>query len=163
MNSQFKEPESFNHYSRYLPNIAMLLVLCEEEARLYYFNASSLTCLKSIEADIHVCETEERPPSAGSPIRDDRKEALRYIFYHKVDHELSLLLKEYPVPVFVTGKNAMLNRFGRWTKNVKNIGSYLQSDPENIREDDLPKLIAIVAISSLAKADHLNVTGSLFA
>jgi hypothetical protein len=109
--------------------MAVVLALCEEKAILYYFNASNLTCLKSIEADIHLSETETDPPRAGDPTRNDRREALQYIFYHKVDRELSLLLKKYPVPVFVTGKGTMLCKFGRWTKNVKNIRSYLQCDP----------------------------------
>ena len=95
----------------------LLLVLGEENAGLYYFNASALTCLRTIEADIHVAETETCPRPAVGPIREDRREALQYIFYRKVDNELSLLLKKYPMPVFVTGKGAMLSRFGRWTKN----------------------------------------------
>ncbi|HVS98840.1 MAG TPA: hypothetical protein VHE54_20265 [Puia sp.] len=95
----------------------LLLVLGDENARLFYYDASTLSCLRSIDADIHTYET--NAPPAGTPQRQDRKEALRYIFCHQVDDELSRLLKEYPVPVFVTGKCAMLIRFDRWIKNVK--------------------------------------------
>lgn len=87
----------------------LLLVLGEENARLYYFNSSSLSCLRSIEADSFSKPT-------ANPGRDDRREALQYIFCHKVDDELSLLLKDYPVPLFVMGTGAMLIRFGRWVK-----------------------------------------------
>lgn len=96
--------------SRGLP--FLLLVLGEENAGLYYCDSSSLSCLLSIEAD-----TFSKP--AGNPGRDDRVEALQYIFYHKVDDELSALLKEYPVPLFVMGQRTMLVRFGRWIKDIK--------------------------------------------
>jgi hypothetical protein len=95
----------------------LLLVLGDEYARLFYFDASTFSCLRSIEADIHTYETDA--PLAGPHLRQDRKEALQYIFCHKIDDELSLLLKEYPVPVIVTGKCAMLIRFCRWIRNVK--------------------------------------------
>jgi len=89
----------------------LLLVLGEENAGLYYFNSSSLSFLRSIQAD-----TFSKP--AANPGRDDRQEALQYIFCHKVDDELSLLLKEYPVPLFVLGTGAMLIRFGRWIRGL---------------------------------------------
>jgi hypothetical protein len=96
--------------SRGLP--FLLLVLGEENAGLYYFNSSSLSCLRSIEADTF-------SKAAANPGRDDRVEALQYIFYHKLDDELSPLLKEYPVPLFVMGPGAMPARFGRWIKHLK--------------------------------------------
>jgi hypothetical protein len=140
-----------------LPSRYLLLALGEENAKLYYFNASALTCLKSSEADIHAAAMEAYPPPAGGQVRDDRQEALQYIFYHKVDHELSLLLKEYPVPVFVTGKRTMLSRFARWTKNVKNIVSYLRCDPENRFADKRAGLAA-----GLGDAADYPLPGAVF-
>jgi hypothetical protein len=97
----------------------LLLVLGDENAGLYYFNSSSLSCLRSIEADIHVSETDTFAKTSANAGRDDRREALQYIFYHKVDEELSTLLKEYPVPLFVMGPGTILIRFGRWIKDIK--------------------------------------------
>jgi hypothetical protein len=96
----------------------LLLVLGEEIAGLYYFNSSSLSCLRSVEADTF-------SKTVLNPGRDDRREALQYIFCHKVEDELSLLLKEYPVPLFVMGTGAMLVRFGRWIRclTLINVGA----------------------------------------
>ena len=90
----------------------LLLVLGEENAGLYYFNSSSLSRLRSIEADKFL-------KGAANPALDDRQKALQYIFCHKVDDVLSPLLKEYPVPLFVTGSAATLTPFDRWIKHVK--------------------------------------------
>jgi hypothetical protein len=103
--------------SRGLP--FLLLVLGEENAGLYYFNSSSLSRLRSIEPDIPAADSPMFEKPAAGAGRDDRREALQYIFYHKVDDELSPLLKEYPVPLFVMGTGAMLTRFGRWIKDIK--------------------------------------------
>lgn len=137
VNGNFRIRDILDHRRRTLSYL--LLALGEEASKLYYFNSSSLTCLRTIETDIRSCQVD--PPARPATDTRDRIEALQYIFCHKIDYELSLLLQEYALPVVVTGKTHMLGRFGRWTKNGKYVASYIPGEPENMKETELLKLI----------------------
>lgn len=86
------------------PTQYLLLTLGERMCRIFYYNESQLTNLRSIEADID--------PASDSTDHD----ALLYIFMHKVEDELTLLLQNYPLPVFVAGKVPLLRNFRKLIK-----------------------------------------------
>lgn len=81
------------------PTKYLLLTLGERMCRVFYYNESQLTNIRSIEADID--------PASNSTDHD----ALLYIFMHKVEDELTILLKNYPFPVYVAGKVPLLRNF----------------------------------------------------
>jgi|SRR5579872_1906775 len=86
------------------PTTYLLLTLGERMCRIFYYSESQLTNIRSIEADID--------PASNSTDHD----ALLYIFMHKVEEELTLLLKNYPLPVFVAGKVPLLRNFRKLAK-----------------------------------------------
>ena len=86
------------------PTKYLLLTLGERICRIFYYNESQMTSIRCIEADID--------PASNSTDHD----ALLYIFMHKVEDELILLLKNYPFPVYVAGKVPLLRNFRKLIK-----------------------------------------------
>jgi hypothetical protein len=119
-----------------------LLLLGEEIARTYYFSASGLFLIKTSTADVRL-RTKWVPDLAKGFLTDqDRKDALRHIFYHQIDDLLSKMLRSSPLPVLIIGNPVAFRGFRRLTKNLRNIGAYIDADPQPLTEEDILRLLA---------------------
>ena len=58
-----------------------------------------------------------------------------------MDEGLSLILKSYQLPVFVVGRDEIINRFKKITKNSGNIAKYIQGNYLHATESEIEEMM----------------------
>ena len=67
----------------------------------------------------------------------DQKECITNMFLFQMDQGLSIILKSYPLPVFVMGQEKLLEHFKKITKNDENLVHFIHGNYEEASESDL--------------------------
>ncbi|MDO6430060.1 hypothetical protein Q4E93_05660 [Flavitalea sp. BT771] len=124
----------------------LVLQLSGESSKMYLDDGTKFVLLKSdIPQNIHAFERDmpEKVGKFSDP--EDHKEILIDNFLHHCDQGLTLILKSYPLPVFVTGTDRVLGHFKKITRNPKSLvefipGSYLAASEAELREVIQPYL-----------------------
>ena len=118
----------------------LILMLSAESSKMYLYNNEQFVQVKySLPANVHAYERDM--PEKVSHFSDPKqhKEILLDNFLHHMDEELSIALKQYPLPVFVMGAERVLGHFKKMTRHKKNItqfihGNYLEATEPEIRK-----------------------------
>lgn len=118
----------------------LVLQLSAESSKIYLGDCAKFDLIKSnVPANIHAYER-DLPEKAGNfsdPVA--YKEVMLDKFLHHLDQGLTLILKAYPLPVFVMGTEKVLGHFKKLTRNEKSLvrfipGNYLDASGTEIRE-----------------------------
>ena len=118
----------------------LVLQLSGESSKIYLGNCSKFILLKSnFPQNIHAYER-DMPEKVGKYSDPEaHKEILLDNFLHHLDQGLTLILKAYPLPVFVMGPEKVLGHFRKISNNRKSLvqfihGNYLDASETEIRE-----------------------------
>ncbi len=118
----------------------LVLQLSGESSKMYLGNCSKFILIKSnLPQNIHAYERDMPEKVGNFSDQDKHKEVLLDNFLHHLDQGLTLILKAYPLPVFVMGPEKVLGHFKKITKNEKSLvqfihGNYLEASETEIRE-----------------------------
>jgi len=120
----------------------LLLLLSGKSSRMYLGNCSKFILIKSNVPD-NVNAYERDLPEKVTHFCDahNNKEVLLDKFLLHMDEGLSLVLKAYPLPVFVLGAKRVLGHFGKITRNEKSIIQTIEGKYEEAGEPELRRLI----------------------
>jgi hypothetical protein len=116
----------------------LIFLLSSKSSKMYLGNATNLTLIKS-NARADAVESERDMPEMVSNFSDPLKhqEILLNKFVRQMDEGLSLILKAYPLPVFVMGVKRVLGHFKEISKNEKSIVEYIHSNCEEASQEEI--------------------------
>ena len=108
---------------------------------MYYSNGIRFILLKSNIRDqpSHSKIALGKAPDLPSYIKTEKIQQNR--FFHHMDEGLSLILKSYQLPVFVIGRDEIVNRFKKITKNPSNIVKYIQGNYLHATESEIEEMM----------------------
>ena len=118
----------------------LVFLLSTKVSKTYLGNCSQFVLIKSnLPENENDYETDLPTPTANFSDPEKHKEILLDKFLLHLDQGLSLILKAYPLPVFVLGPEKLLGHFKKLTKNEKSLvqfihGNYLDATEPEIRE-----------------------------
>ena len=118
----------------------LLLQLSGHESRLYVGNDANLVRIvsnSSINAHDYLKHTAQKWP--GYSDMQERREIIRNKFLQHVDHSLDIILKAYPLPIFILGPDKVLDHFKELTSHNEFIveyvaGEYAEAAPAVLHE-----------------------------
>ncbi len=124
-------------------SVQYLVMLLSAKHSLTFFGTNmAFRLIKSNHAD-HLITTEkdfpERVANFSDP--DKRAEILLDKFLHQMDQGLSLILKAYPLPVFVLGTEKVLGHYKKITKHEKAVVQFVHGNYEDSTETEIIKVI----------------------
>lgn len=113
-------------YNRKMEKRFLLLLLGGKGTRLYLGDNEKLIRVVC-DLPLDIDELESDLPEQVSNFSDvsAHKENLLHKFIMKVDNSLSLMLKAYPLPLFVTGTDRMLGHFRSLSHNTKGVLAFI--------------------------------------
>jgi hypothetical protein len=120
----------------------LILLLNTENSRMFLANPSSFKLIKSnLPDNAHAYERDL--PGRTTNFSDDhsQKEILLNKFLRHMDEGLSLILKAYPLPVFVMGPERVTGHFKALTKHHKNIIQYIHGNFADANETVFRKVM----------------------
>jgi hypothetical protein len=120
----------------------LVMVLSANHIRAFYHNNTSLTRLELNEpadAESYRNDVPERVSNFSDP--EQRKEILLDKFMHHADNNLSALLKEFNLPVFVLGTERVLGHFKKITANNIHIARFIHGNYEDATINELQHVI----------------------
>jgi hypothetical protein len=118
----------------------LVFLLSTDFSRTYLGNCSKFILIKSNMADSKDAYDIDLPTPTGQYSDPEKhREILLDKFLLHLDQGLSLILKAYPLPVFILGPEKLLGHFRKITKNEKSLvqfihGNYLDASETEIRE-----------------------------
>lgn len=129
-------------YSKKEMHKYLVLVLSAKRSRIYLGNTVTFVRIVSNVPD-HVAayknDIAERVANFSDP--SDRKEVMLDKFLRHTDAGLSILLKSYPLPLFVIGADRVIGHFKKITRNEKRILGYVHGNYEDATEEELRKVL----------------------
>jgi hypothetical protein len=145
----------------------LILMLSAETCRMFLGYCSSFMLIKANLPDIHAYERDLPGKTTNFSDMHAQKEILLDSFMHHMDDGLTLVLKEYPLPVFVMGSDRVTGHFKKITKNEKSIvqyihGNFREADETLLREimkpylDDWKKIKEQALLQEMEKAISSN-------
>ena len=69
------------------------------------------------------------------------REILLSKFLHQLDQGLSIILRSYPLPVFIMGSKTILDQFKKITTNEKHLAQFIEESYEEVTETDIQNVI----------------------
>ena len=120
----------------------LLLILSNKESRIFLGNSGNLMRLipenpESIFA--YVNDIAEKVANFSD--MSERKEVMMEKFVHHVDESLGMILKSYPLPVFVAAPERVLGRFREFTRHKEAVVSYINGNYDDTPMNDLRKIL----------------------
>ena len=127
-------------YSKKMNVQYLVLLLSASSSKTYLGNCSKFLLIKTNipeTAEAYERDLPEKVSHFSDPIKN--KEIELHRFLHHMDEGLGLILKAYPLPVFVLGAERDLGHFKKITRHEKSIiryihGNYEESSETEIRE-----------------------------
>ncbi len=104
----------------------LVLLLSARQSKMYRSEGTGLRLIKSNAPQnvyAYLNEVPERTANFSDP--SGRRETMLDKFLHQMDAGLSLILKAYPLPVFVLGDSREAGHFAKITHNDKHIAAYI--------------------------------------
>lgn len=111
----------------------LVLMLSAKKSLMFLADATGMKLVKSNLAEhmqLAEKDTAERVANFSDP--DARTEVLLEKFLHQMDEDLSLMLKAYPLPVFVMGAERVLGHFKKLTRHQHDITWYVAGNYEEL-------------------------------
>jgi hypothetical protein len=120
----------------------LVMLLSGKSSKMFLGNCSKFLLIKSNVPD-SVFAYERDMPEKVTHYSDAHqyKEILLEKFLHHMDEGLSLILKAYPLPVFVMGAKRVLGHFNQISKNQKSILQYIHGNYEECTEFEIRQII----------------------
>lgn len=121
-------------------NIQYLVMLLSAEAsKTYLANCSKFQLIKTNVRGTSVHAYERDMPQKVGNFSDPaaHKEITLDNFLHHMDEGLTLLLKAYPLPVFVLGTEKVLGHFHKNSRNTKHIIRYVHGNFDDASESEI--------------------------
>jgi Bacterial archaeo-eukaryotic release factor family 3 len=121
----------------------LVLLLSANSSRMYLGNCTKFFLIKSnIPSDVQAYQRDlpQRVTHYSDPLEE--KEVLLNKFLHHMDDGLSIVLKAYPLPVFVLGAERVLGHFNKLTKNWKSIVGFIHGNYEEATETEIRELMS---------------------
>ncbi|MFI5153988.1 MAG: hypothetical protein ACHQET_11680 [Chitinophagales bacterium] len=116
----------------------LVLLLSGKSSKMYLGNCSSFILIKSnIPNDIEAYERDMPSQVANFSDLSSHKEIVTDNFLHHMDEGLTLVLKAYPLPVFVMGTDKVIGHFKKMTRNEQSIIEYIHGNYEEASEAEL--------------------------
>ena len=121
----------------------LILLLSGKSSKMYLGNCSKFMLIKSNVPD-NIFAYERDLPEKVTHYSDAHqyKEILIDKFLRHMDEGLSLVLKAYPLPVFVMGTKKVVGHFNQLSKNQKSILQYIHGNYEESSEFELRQVIS---------------------
>jgi hypothetical protein len=120
----------------------LLLVLSGKSQKIYLGDTTEFIRIVSQVSD-HAAAYENDIPEKVANFSDPsyRKEVMLDKFLHHIDEGLSILLKAYPLPMFVLATERTIGRFKKISKNRQHIIDYVRGNFEEAPEEELKKVM----------------------
>ena len=120
----------------------LVMMLSGKSSKMWLGNCSKFILLKSNIPD-HVQAYYRDQPEKVSNYSDQKrqKEILLEKFLRHMDEGLSLILKAYPLPVFVLAPEKVIGQFKKITKHQKNIIQFIRGNYEEATEPEIRELL----------------------
>jgi hypothetical protein len=118
----------------------LVLLLSARQSKMYKSQGGRLQLIKSNAPQsiyAYLTDVPERVANFSDP--SSRRETMLDKFLHHMDEGLSIILRAYPLPVFVLGDSRVAGHFSKITRHEKNIAAYiykscLEAGENQIRE-----------------------------
>jgi hypothetical protein len=107
----------------------LVLLLSARQSKMYRFEGTGLRLIKSNAPQnvfAYLNEVPERTANFSDP--SGRRETMLDKFLHQMDNGLSLVLKAYPLPVFVLCDSRVAGHFATITHNDRHIAAYIHKN-----------------------------------
>lgn len=125
-------------YSKQQSDKYLVLLLSGNQFSMYLGSTSGLTKIKSNIPDSIDAYTNEWPEKvANFTDGNDRKQIVLQKYLQHIDQELTRVVSEYKLPVFVLGAEKVLGFFRKTSKNEDRVVGYISGNYEHL---SLPKL-----------------------
>lgn len=125
-------------YSKKEVHKYLVLVLSSKKTKIYLGNSNTFIRIVSNVPD-HIAAYKNDIPERVANFSDpsDRKEVMLEKFLRHTDDGLSILLKAYPLPLFVMGTDRVIGHFKKITHNADRVLDYVHGNYEEAREEEL--------------------------
>ena len=129
-------------YSKKEMHKYLVLVLSGKRTRIYLGNTTTFVRIVSNVPD-HIAAYKNDIPEKVSNFADpsERKEVMLDKFLRHTDNGLTILLKSYPLPLFVMGTDRVIGHFKKITRNINHILGYINGNYEDTSEEELRKAL----------------------
>lgn len=118
----------------------LVLMLSAKKSLMFLANEADMKLVKSnLSEHLYVADIAERVASFSDP--EARAEVLLEKFLYQMDEDLTLMLKAYPLPVFVLGAQRVIGHFKKLSKHHHDITEYISG---NYEELPVPEIFNVV-------------------
>jgi hypothetical protein len=120
----------------------LVLMISGNSSKIWLGNCSKFMLIKSNIPES--MSSEERDMPSRIPRVDDiqaHQEVLLDKFLYHMDEGLSLVLKAYPLPVFVLGTEKAIGHFRKFSKNLASIIQFIHGNYEYFTESEIRQLV----------------------
>lgn len=135
----------------------LVLMLSAKRSTMHLANGSSMRLIKSNRSE-HTLLSEkdfpERVANFSDP--DNMAEVFLEKFLHQMDEDLTLMLKAYPLPVFVMGAERVLGHYRKITKHAHGITDFIHGNYEELTETEIFKVVQPY-VSNWRKVKEMDV------
>ena len=120
----------------------LVLMLSAKRSIMFLANGSEMKLVKSNVAN-EATHAEKGIPERVANFSDpeERAEMLLDKFLHHMDGDLTLMLKAYPLPVFVMGAERVLGHYKKLTKHEQDITAFIYGNYEDLPEPEIFKIV----------------------
>jgi len=120
----------------------LVLMLSAHKSLMFLADATGMKLVKSnLVEHMNPAEKEATERVANFSDPEARAEIILEKFLHHMDEDLSLMLKAYPLPVFVLGAERVLGHFKKLTRHQHDITGYI---PGNYEELPVPHIFGVL-------------------
>jgi Bacterial archaeo-eukaryotic release factor family 3 len=134
----------------------LILQLSDNFSKMYLGNGTKLELIKSNRLINENCENIVSEKIAAFSVVEDQKEFITNKFLFQMDQGLSLILKSYPLPVFVIGSEMILEHFKKITVNDENLVQFIHGNYQEFSEAEHGCVIEHI-VSSWKKLKRLHL------
>ena len=111
----------------------LVLMLSTKKSLMFLANGADMKLVKSnLSEHLYVAEKDMAERVANFSDPEARAEVLLEKFLHQMDEDLTLMLKAYPLPVFVLGAERVIGRFKKLSKHQHDITGYIIGNYEEL-------------------------------
>lgn len=120
----------------------LVLMLSAKKSIMFLANGSEMKLVKSNMAN-QVSPAENGNPEKVANFSDpeERAEMLLDKFLRHMDDDLALMLKAYPLPLFVMGAERVLGHYKKLTRHELDITAFIYGNYENLPEQEIFKIV----------------------
>jgi len=129
-------------YSKKQLHKYLVLLISSNESRMFLGNSKDLVRIVSNTPESAAAFSNDIPERvANFSDINERKEILLHKFLHHIDNTLDIILKAYPLPLFILATEKVLGHFKKLTRHNGNVIEYLHG---NYEDTTLPLLKQIL-------------------